>query len=326
MKHLLLLSLILSITNMTAQDQGITSEVHRKYVNQIVFASSKSDLAFKSERTSAFKNEFSTSENIFGRIYLDRSLKNITQEYAAGNLMYDLYIDGRRIEHKKSFGMYKHRPEKTFYTERLENNDAWSKWTSWKVWLLPEESDEELKYGNCNIPARAFALSILDLSPGKHDVKMEVYHVSIQDNSKSEVVATGSFVLNVYEKDKKRLAFAYAPPLPKDEYIGSDKKEVLTDIRNAFVQQLGKEPILCGIYKSGWSEGSYALTGQKYKKISGWAVFEDTDGDGQVPITTFNFISDYTNGGWTKLRFDSHCLGCPDWQVETAAAKALAGG
>ncbi len=318
-----LLLFLINLTIMQGQDQGITSDVHRKNVNKIVFANNKSDLAFKSERPGNFKNSFSSSDHIYGRIYTDRSIKNKTGDPAPGILMYDMYIDGKRVAHKKSFGMHRHLSDKSYYTEQMEADESWSQWTSWKVWLLPEENDEELKYGNCNIAARAFTLGLLDLSPGSYEIKIDVYNVDMVGENKSKVLASGNFTLELKEKDKKKLAFAYAPPLPKDEYQGSDKNIVVADIKEAFIQELGKTPIICGIYKRGWKEGTYSLTGQKYKKIAGWAVFEDGDGDGQVPITTFNFISDYSNGGWTKLRFDSHCLGCANWDVEVAAVKAL---
>lgn len=326
MRYLTFILAILTLQTMTAQDQGITSDVHRNHVNQIVFAKSKSDLAFKNENPSSFSNTFTSSDHIYGRVYVDRSVKNKTKALAPGVLFYDLYIDGKRVEHKKSFGMYRHLTKKSYYTEQLDADETWSQWTSWKVWLMPRQDDEELKYGNSNIPARAFVLAMLDQSPGKHDIRLDIYNVGMAGGRKSEVLATGSFTFDLKQSDMKRLAFAYAPPLPKDEYNGSDKAKTIAEIKAAFENQIRKTPIICGIYKDGWQEGSYSLTGQKYRKISGWAVFDDTDGDGQVPITTFKFISDYTNGGWTKLRFDSHCLGCANWEVEVAAVKALAGG
>ena len=321
-----ILFILITLTTMQAQDQGITSDIHRKNVGKIVFAHNKSDLAFKNERSGKFKNSFTSSDHIYGRVYVDKSIKNKTNEYAPGVLMYDMHINGNRIEHKKSFGMYRHLTNKSYYTEQLEADDTFNKWTSWKVWLLPKENDDDLKYGSCNIGARAFTLALLDQSPGTYVIKIDVYHVSMDGGTKSDVLASGSFNFELIANDKKRLAFAYAPPLPKDEYTGSDKTAAVSAIKEAFIQELGKTPIICGIYKRGWKEGSYSLTGQKYRKIAGWAIFEDGDGDGQVPVTTFNFISDYTNGGWTKLRFDSHCLGCADWDVEVAAVKALAGG
>lgn len=325
MKNVIFILLTISITlSFTyGKDQGITSEVHRNNIGKIVFAKSKSDLSFKNEKPSKFKNSFSTSDNIYGRLYVSKSLSNLTGEYPPGVLMYDMYIDNKRVGHKKSFGMYRHLTDKPYYTEYIDGGDQFNIWTSWKVWLLPVLDDEELKFGNCNIAARAFTLSLLDLNSGVHNVRIEVYYSDMVGEKKTDVIAVGEIKLDVKAEDMKNLAFAYAPPLPKDEYTGKNKSAVIKQIETAFEKQIGKKPLLCGIYKSGWNEGSYKLTGQKYKKIAGWAVFEDTDGDGQVPITTFNFISDYTNGGWTKLRFDSHCLGCADWDVETAAVKAL---
>lgn len=309
-----------------AQDQGITSPVHQKYVNQIVFAKSKNDLAFKNENPSKFTNSFSTSDNIYGRVYLDKSIKNKISSYAPGVLFYELYIDGQRIGHKKSFGMYKHLEDPSYYTEQMNGGDPFFKWTSWKVWLLPTLDDNEIQYGNVNIAARAFTLALLDQEPGKHEVQLKIINVSMDGTGQNDFLAEGSFVIDIKAADKNKLAFAYAPPLPKDEYTGPNKSETLAAIKTAFEEEVNKTPIIWGIYKQGWKEGTYTLTGQKYKKIAGWAVFPDTNGDGQVPITTFNFISDYSNGGWTKLRFDSHCLGCPDWDVEIAAAKAAGEG
>ena len=319
--------ILISLANLIglqAQDQGITSEVHRKNVNKIVFAKNKSDLTFRRENPSNFKTSFTSSDNIYGRVYVDKSIKNKTKQYGPGILMYDLFIDGNRISHKKSFGMYKHLQDKTYYTEQIDVGNSFNKWTSWKIWLLPTLNDDELKYGNCNIASRAFTLALLEQKPGNHQIKINVYYTDMTGDFKSKTLASGEFTIEIKATDKKKLAFAYAPPLPKDEYSGTNKKETIAAIKEAFIQQLGKSPIICGIYKRGWREGSYRLTGQKFKKIAGWAVFEDSDGDGQVPVTTFNFISDYTNDGWTKLRFDSHCLGCADWDVEVEAVKAIA--
>jgi len=185
---------------------------------------------------------------------------------------------------------------------------------------------QELKYGNRNIQARAFALALLDLTPGTYEITLEVRAVEMAGDGMTDLMASGSFNLTLSSSDLKAMAFKYAPTLPKDEWRGGNKKEIIDQIAFAFEKQLGKKPLIAGISGMDWSEGTYRLTGQKYRKIAGWAVFEDTDGDGQVPVTTFNWISDYSNAGWTNLRFDSHCLGCPNWNVETEAVKALNAG
>jgi hypothetical protein len=327
---ILLFLCTLNSTLMNGQDQGITSSIHGANVGKIVFASSMNDIAFKKENPAKFKNVFRADEKIYARVYTAQSLANTTfdgnQEYAPGILLYNMYINGKQVGYKRSFGMHRHIPaaKKTYFTEQLEAVDAWFKWTSWKLFLLPDEKDPDLKYGNMNIAARSFVLALLDLDPGTHEIKIEVSCLSMTGEAQTEVVASGAFSLNLTAADKKKLAFAYAPPLPKDEWQGGNKEKLLAEIKEAFRKEIKKEPILVGISGSSWKEGSYTLTGQKYRKIAAWAVFPDGDGDGQVPITTFNWVSDYANGSWTKLRFDSHCLGCPDWDVEVVAVKAMA--
>lgn len=310
-------------------DQGITSTVHRQNVGKIVFADNLNAISFKRENPSEFKTSFDASEPIYARVYLEKSIGNTSHSGSkayACYLMYDMYIDGKKVDHKKSFGMWRSIAEssRTYFTEELTDDKKLNVWTSWRPTLLPNIGDDDLKYGVVNIQARAFALALLDLSNGSHDVTLKMYSVDMaNENAKTDVLAEGSFSIEVTSAFKKELAFKYAPPLPKDEWRGSNKEAVKADIVRAFELELKKTPIISGINGMDWKEGTYSLTGQRYRKIAGWAVFEDGDGDGQVPITTFNFISDYSGGSWTKLRFDSHCLGCPDWDVEVAAVKAL---
>lgn len=313
---------------MNAQDQGITSAVHGQHSGKIVFAKSLNAIAFKKEQPSKFATNFKASEPIYARLYLPKSVGNTdhggSKAYAS-IYMYDMYIDGQQVPFKKGFGFYKQVPEsqRTYYMESEEDQERMNVWTTWRPTLLPNESDEELKYGNVNIMARAFALALLELSPGSHEVELKFASRDIAGEGNTGVIASGKFNIELTAADKKDLAFKYAPPLPKDEWTGGNKAQLLKEVHAAFANQLNKEPIRVGLVGRDWNEGSYTLTGQKYRKLSAWAVFDDTDGDGQVPITTFKWISDYSNGGWTKLRFDSHCLGCPDWDVEVAAVKAL---
>ncbi|MEO0469216.1 MAG: hypothetical protein AAF206_06330 [Bacteroidota bacterium] len=331
MKRLSLFSLVSCfLTLVIAQDQGMTSPIHRQYVNQIVFATSPGPIAFRSENPSQFQTAFKSGQPIYARVYADKSLSNLRygglREQAGAILLYDLYINGEKVQHKKSFGMYRHIPDgkKTYYTEQMETDETFFQWTCWKHYVLPREDDEELKFGNRNIPARAFVLALLEQAPGTHQIRMEVKGLSLDGERKTKLIAGGEFSIELTAADKQKLAFRYAPPLPKDEWRGGNKQNLIAELTTAFEQEIRKKPIIVGLYGIDWKEGSYSLTGQKYRKLSAWAIFPDGDGDGQVPVTTFNWISDYTNGGWTKLRFDSHCNGCPNWDVEVAAVEALA--
>lgn len=323
--------LLATFSGLYSQDQGITSPAHGDHVGKIVFADNLDAISFKKEDARQFKNSFNASEPIYARLYLPKSVGNTphggSKSYAS-IYMYDLYIDGNKVPFKKSFGMAEHVPvpERTFYMESTTDQEELGVWTTWRPTLLPRETDEELKYGNVNTMARCFVLALMDQPAGTHEVELKMYSRDMADNRQTDVLASGKFTLKLTEADKKAFAFKYAPPLPKDEWVGSDKQQLIRDLKVAFANQLNKEPILVGLVGRDWTESIYRLTGGKYRKIAAWAVFEDGDGDGQVPITTFNWISDYSGGSWTKWRFDSHCNGCPDWDVEVAAVKAMASG
>ncbi|MEL7147357.1 MAG: hypothetical protein AAFO69_13370, partial [Bacteroidota bacterium] len=304
--------------------------VHAENVGKFVFATNLNDIQFKNENKAGFKTKFSAANPVYARLYLEKSIGNTLhggEKSYKSILMYDLKINGKSIGHQKSFGMYKHlNPgDLTYYTEEISQTAQQNTWTSWRLALLPRKDDPELSYGNVNIAARSFALALISQPAGTHQIELEMYSRDFASDKRSKVLASGSFTIAVTEIDKRALAFSYAPPLPKDEWQDGNKEQVIAEVTKAFENQLRKKPILVGLYGNGWQEGTYRLNGIRYRKMAAWAVFDDTDGDGQVPITTFNWISDYGGGGWTKLRFDSHCLGCPDWDVEVAAVKALAG-
>ena len=322
-----LIIILLTLSFISQADQGITSSTHEKYKGQIVFAGSMDAIAFKKEKPEQFKNQFKASENIYARLYLAHSVGETLHEgHRSDNsaLMYDLYIDGKKVNHKKSFGDFLNIPknEQTFYIEDISNATQLNQWTSWRVYFLPNENEPQLKYGNVNTNARAFVLALLEQETGTHEIEIKLYARENNNGYKTPIIASGKFILELSQQDKQNIAFKYAPPLPKDEWKESNKVEILKDLKRAFTQEIKKQPVLVGIYGSNWNQGVYSLTGQKYRKIAGWAIFDEPDKDGQVPLTTFNWVSDYIDGQWSPLRFDSHCNGCPDWDVEMQSVKA----
>ncbi|WP_291723847.1 hypothetical protein [Bernardetia sp.] len=335
-KHLFSLALFLfSMNHLQAQDQGMTSETHSKYVGKIVFASDPTALNFKNENPSKFKTSFSADEPIYSKIYLAKSLANTPYqngdtEYALMVNGYKMTIDGKPVEFKRTFGDMQPKMNGRdiyYYTELdLQNMASFKEWTTWRHFLLPKENDEELKYGNRNISARAFTLALLDLEEGTHNVKIELYGHSMTEDKHTEPVATGEFEITLTAEDKKNLAFKYAAPLPKDKWQGGNKEQILKELAVAFENEFKEKPLYIGILDADWKEGTYSLNGQKYRKISAYAVWADKDGDGMNSLTGYNWISDYSSGSWTKLRFDSHCNTCPRYKVEYVAIKALAEG
>jgi hypothetical protein len=189
---------------------------------------------------------------------------------------------------------------------------------------MPAEDDPQLKYGNVNIAARAFVLALLELGEGKHEIEIKLFAREYVDGYKTPVIASGKFDIELSNKDKQNLAFKYAPKLPQDRWQGANKDKLLDELKIAFTKEVKKQPLIVGLYSSDWNQGVYTLTGQKYRKLAAWAIFDNADEGGQVPITTFNWVSDYVDGKWSIPRFDSHCNGCPDWEVEIQSVKAMA--
>ncbi len=329
-----LVLLLFFMDNLHAQDQGMTSDAHSDYVGKIVFTSDPSALNFGKDNPSKFKNEFDASDPIYSKVFLSKSLANNIyqdgeQEYALMITGYRMYIDGKLIEHKRAFSNAPQMSgENTFYYTEFDPSgiEAFKKWTAWRHFILPKEDDEELKYGNRNMSARAFTLALLELEEGKHSVKIEVIGCSVAESQYTDVLATGEFKITLSKEDKKKLAFKYAAPLPKEKWQGGNKEQILKELEIAFQNEFKEKPLYIGILDAGWKEGTYSLNGQKYRKISAYAIWADKDGNGMNSLTGYNWISDYSSGNWTKLRFDSHCNTCPRYEVEYVAIKALAEG
>ena len=56
-------------------DQGTTSAAHKMNIGGIVWSTSR--IGFKSQDKTALKNTFRLSDKIFGRVYMERSLRNV---------------------------------------------------------------------------------------------------------------------------------------------------------------------------------------------------------------------------------------------------------
>ena len=92
-------------------DQGITSPVHKKYVKQIVW--SKSVISFNDVANAVLETKFKLTDPIYGRIFLERSIRN-TPVYSTANnepgenwknsYEMKLFIDGK--DSGGSFGVF----------------------------------------------------------------------------------------------------------------------------------------------------------------------------------------------------------------------------
>lgn len=312
------------------EDQGMTSPTHENYVGQIVFADNKDAIAFKNEKPADFKNQLTASNQIHSRIYLDQSLGNIQingNEMMGGiALSYDIYINGTKVAYKRSFDIKKiNIPEhkQSCYTDYVKESKQIQEWTTWRLPLLPDPKDPEVKYGNVNMGARAFVLALLEQKAGTHQIKIELSAYSTYSNIYTDVLARGEFSLVLSKEDKERLASAYAAPLPKDEWEGNNKAALLEEVRKAFQDKIKISPLKVGLLGKDWTEHVYTDTKGKYRTVSAWAVFPDVNGNGMSPLVSYNWTSNLSTDGWTKLFYDGFCTNCPDWEVEIEMVKAL---
>jgi hypothetical protein len=92
------------------KSEGITSPIHQKYLNKIVFTSNEKSIAKKAEIEADFKSEFTIGEPIYFRFYLsktiEQSLANIddgSSDFENGiNLAFKFYINDVLIDNMKS--------------------------------------------------------------------------------------------------------------------------------------------------------------------------------------------------------------------------------
>lgn len=110
----------------------------------------------------------------------------------------------------------------------------------------------------------------------------------------------------VAEKNKPKELSAF----PDDVYSGSD----ISDIKQQMLQALmggvikKKEEVLAIAVTSGWKEGIYRDSKNTYRKIQGTVLFYDNDNDGVSRFTTYKYISNYINGEWGPLKFNSFTM------------------
>jgi len=98
MKKTLILIFGLLLTNLFAQDQGMTSETHRKNVGKILWAKEriKKDIVDQVK----FETNFDISDPLYGRVFLEKSLPRLSEGQGSNcynnnsNFRLKVYADG----------------------------------------------------------------------------------------------------------------------------------------------------------------------------------------------------------------------------------------
>lgn len=189
-------------------DNGISSPTHTKYLKKIVF--SKSEIVKSQENEANFTNTFALTDNIYSRVYLEKSIRN--EAGNVGNCFSPTYF----IRYSFDDGATK-MPE--WLNVKVHNvlsgaADAVDKWTTWQPavsWSAADLTGPELGVKN-------FVKYVRNLPAGTHKIKMEVVYDIPEDSNNGystyeyttkfgpeKVLAVGEFTLNVTEADKKVL-------------------------------------------------------------------------------------------------------------------------
>lgn len=171
------------------KSEGITSPLHEKYLNKVVFSSKEVSLAKKAEIESDFKNEFALGDPIYFRIYLSKTIEqsldhldNGSADFEHGtNLEFKFYVNDVLIDNVKSkfeFGDI--------------DSDVREKWTTIKGAFKPATDS---KYIGKNQFENMLRLNGEKFNVGKNMVKVEI--IPLSNYTYGDVIATGEFTLNV---------------------------------------------------------------------------------------------------------------------------------
>ena len=162
-------------------DDGMTSEIHTKYVGKIMFA--KDIIPTTGAIESDFVGEFGISDYIYGRLYMPKSIENYpiyeNKKLAAGDTInpdhnnygkfyYKLYVDGVLDEWPVEL-------------VKLKNK----KTTTYQVWIHPKPEHYKV--------SSSWERIIESLSPGEHIIRIEMFGGSNNYQGGAEAVVSGEF-------------------------------------------------------------------------------------------------------------------------------------
>lgn len=168
-------------------DKGMTNATHSKYVGQIVFSNSK--ISMDNPDESSFKNSFGISENLYGRLYMPKSVENYpiySTSYLKigdtsapshnqyGKFFYNIYIDGE---------IYEWWNIETVVLSKKNNQST----TTYQVWINPKPEDMAVN--------DAWKDIIKKLTDGEHTIRVDAVPGSPSSYVSPTPVASGEFKL-----------------------------------------------------------------------------------------------------------------------------------
>lgn len=265
-------------------DNGSSGTFHDANVGKIVF--SKSEIVKGQENASAITNSFTTSDNIYSRVYMNHSIG-----YECANMgicfgdpyhrtAYRFTVDGGKYDFSKS---YFDNGEMTFNSV---DEELMNKWTTWQPAMSPASKDG---YGTHEMQ---FFYSMIEFLPaGKHTIKFEIV-IDIPDDKKTDyntyeyttkfgpekVVASGEFTLEVKESDKAKIKTKTGAK-SKDEMDAENQKAFNSTMESSGVWLINKCSSSVKVYAGG---NPVTVNGNGSTRISLKAGDSITDSSGAV--------------------------------------------
>ncbi|MCH2042564.1 MAG: hypothetical protein MK212_00365 [Saprospiraceae bacterium] len=305
------------------KDDGITSDLHKKYVNKIVFSNEKINLDNPEE--SKIKTEVGISKPIFMRMYIDKSMGNYYRQYAREKR------DGKEKDHWEYFYYSSKRGEKVDGVETREYTassqeakllykvfingkeyDTWRKeyasynrntevvdnWTSWWTEIIPVKEE---RYYDVSDPVDFFGEYFAYANPGTHKIKVEMW-LTHHDNT-SEILdklAEGEVTVKFTEAEQKAYRKTRGRLMLK---AGMTDSSLESKMRAMLMKEHPDVKIKRTVIVSKtWKihKNDFDLPTKKML----WTDFAVTK-DGECRIITAGFRRDYAGGGTYEAMYMS---------------------
>lgn len=261
--------------------EGMTSEMHKKYVNKIVFASNDDAVAKGAEIESQFLTKFNLGDPLIFRVYMDNSLCNYlkSQKFneAHGKYKIRFYLDDGPVFERLIDGMFFEKEQK-------------QKWTTWRgAFKSPDGSN----YIGISIWNDFVQENEPKLTMGDHKLKVEILpQQDYPDDYTGNVVASGEITMTV----KKSIVDPNDPKacLPK---AGMTDKALEAKIIKAFKAQGWTEvPKEVRITSTKWNIVRHKVTGVIMSRYV--EAYVGSDKKGKCLKQSFNFYQDYDGAGY----------------------------
>ena len=239
------------------EDEGVSSPTHEKNMNKIVF--SKTEIVKGSEDPSTFTNSFTLGDNIYSRIYLDKSRSNYANEIGAfpytTDYFYRITVEGYELPSLLSTNI-----------RNTGDNESLTTWTTYQLAISPMKSD--LEYYP-HFQYTTFWEDFYHLPEGTYNINVELVYDIPEDEEPAgsrtaencrkfttkfgpeKVIAEGSFQINVKNSDKLNFSKKLSKGLPNPGKTDATlEKGMITATTGAWE---GQTPVKAIITSSDWT-------------------------------------------------------------------------